>query len=242
MSVMRRRMLQLPDLGYIRDGLLAQYDGIYNTRGGHVPGATTWEDISGHGNDAQIYGAYDGMWANGALNYNWTLYALTPELALGNAFTVEIVTDGYSDDTRPVGYGYPSPFWCLSDNPTTWVSGLTTKNINFKSLKAGNRPTAAYNFGVITLRYGDGQASIWQPASGTVSQDGTTPSYAAQIYYLGGWGASDVMPDPRGRAWYGRMHGYRIYTRVLTDDEVAHNYAIDAARFCLESAGGVINS
>ncbi len=39
---------------YISKGLILRYDGIENTRSGNNPNSTSWEDLSGNGNDGEL--------------------------------------------------------------------------------------------------------------------------------------------------------------------------------------------
>ena len=60
---------------------------------------------------------------------------------------------------------------------------------------------------------------------------GISPSQTYAFYLMRYWGGSYT-----NFLTYGTVYGCRMYSRALTAEELAHNYAVDKARFNLPDA------
>ena len=236
MSVLRRRaMMRPPDFGYVRDGLLLHLDGIYNTWGGHDPGATEWYDLSGSGNSAEVV---DGMWSASSLTPNGSCVV---EMAGKNTYSYEII--------------------CRYINGSTdSLIGIMDENSN----RIGLAPIGRFNDDSIRVGFASGntsgsyvetgltiQALAVRPHSivGAFEGPAASASRTLSVYVDGGLietASRSVISDQnaakinigRDLRWGGfgganEVFAVRVYGRALTAGEVAHNYAIDKRRFGL---------
>ena len=246
MSILRRRaMMQPPDLGYVRDGLILHLDGIYNTYAGHDPSATEWYDLSGSGNSAEVV---DGVWSDNSLIPNGSCISRLPfkNLNFGFEIIVKYINGVTSSFINPID----------SNNNPVGVSGLTlfTDNLLRIGYSTGNSPGSYIETGIDKT-----EASARPYYYAGFFEEGTGSSNRQLSVYVDGAfvgeGVRGIMSDQtavrtsfgRDMRWGGfgganEIYMVRIYNRALTADEVAHNYTIDAARFGLESAGGGNNT
>ena len=212
---------------YITDGLLAMWDGEWNVGGGvHDPSATVWKDLVGT-RDATLSGTYS--WGS---NY-WYVHSVYGRgLAtwdgtnLPTSQTIEIAlhTDNYVGYGRMMAeaHGIPSP--CYDIQGTVNVvrmygygidAGATIQGLNV--LDSHSYSIAHPSGGPLTW-YVDG-SDVWTRATGNDSLGATNGYFANNSSY--------------SRGIDSKYHCIRIYSRALTADEIAANYAIDKARFDL---------
>lgn len=222
MSILRRRLMMADH--YVGGGLLLHLDGINNTGHGHDPNPAVWTDLSGNGHDATLTRRFDGdlfgdRYLDGDLCWG--------ESDLGNApavMTVECVVRSITDP------------W---SGPT---EGLIISDANISTIYA----------------ISDWGASGWTQYSSLT--DNLNREYAGQIFYKACSGTGnpvyfngiqddrlDNVPGGRSRIIQlackndqknerivrAQIYAVRVYDRVLSADEVAHNYAVDKARFGL---------
>lgn len=224
-------------LPYIRDGLVAWWDGIWNAGiDAHDANATTWADLTG--GDSLVL-------TNGTLS--WTDKSLVLSVAklkrkmgtllasaLNNgSITVEVC---YIASNR----GYPVKSYPNTQAFEIWRNG--TVSMYFRLWGLDNIGGMGY---------------------GAVVRSATTPPLEHLVYaadsstgecacYLDGAfirtnsfaNPQTVTYDSNTELWIGNSSGesflftgmmsaLRIYSRALTADEIAHNYAIDRERFGL---------
>ena len=223
------------DVGdYVQDGLVAQYDGIRNVGATlpHNAAARYWVNLASPSNSLGFVGSNvaSGSWTNNGYTFTGSSAAqMTNSLALGNAFTIEIVltadpsantstypnwVDGYED------YG----IFTRSDARTTlewkcdgWTGG-------------SNRPKVAnwagdYLVAVLT-------------ATNAYLTAGTTYENAKKVtkscnHGTARWAFGDGLNTSFSGTRYviGTYHAMRLYNRPLTEAELARNRAIDEVRF-----------
>lgn len=211
---------------YITDGLVAMWDGVWNCGGGeHDANATVWKDLVGS-RDATLSGSYS--WGN---NY-WDVQSVSGHgLArwdatnLGNSQTIEFVI-------MPIALSLYGRI--ISEGQAVASPNLDT---NENSIRM-------YGYGIDSTK----RVSSDFQASAIHSHQITHPSGGPMRYYIDGslvWEAQ-TSQDSTG-AEYGyfanrpdytrgldaRYFTMRRYNRVLTEEELSANYAIDKARFNL---------
>lgn len=232
-------------LDYVQDGLYYQLDGIENAgRGVHSSAATTWTDLTGNGHDATFLNAASGLvWQDDAAY----LYGKTHDgmakiagLPSMTAFTFEIVNrmdsrDDYARlyDTEAYFGGSSAKRFAALFNTANFPSSMSfqigsNSAINYSNIPASSNAVRA--FSVRPTAYSSG--------------------YSAKVYVNGVFVQTANQPDPTApqtttyidvanrsnspnRGFDGAVYAIRVYNRILTDAEIAANYAIDKARFNL---------
>ena len=216
---------------YVQDGLVAMWDGIENAGWGvHDPNATVWKDLVGD-RDITLHGANINAdcvfipksgWGNANFpqSYGCIEVVLVKSVATTNRANNSVITIGPTYG----GYGL-----CVNKSNKLMDTYDSARgpviNINGEELFS-----ASFN------KNGPTTTSVYK--NGSARNDG----YVAAGDRYNGKGASDVInQDPisnpgsekserNSDLWY---RSIRIYSRALTADEIAANYAIDKARFNL---------
>ena len=220
MSVLRRRLMMADH--YVGGGLLLHLDGINNTGHGHDPNPAVWTDLSGNGHDATL-----------------------TRIIAGNLFG-----DRYMDGDI---------VWGEADLGR-WVEGATVECVVLSP--TGEYPYDPPDGAIMTptslsmdYAVSNWGKSSWIAYSGLGNLNG---EYAGRIYhkacsgdgapvYLNGVKGPDITVyggsvrhvqlahkgDQATRIVRAQIYAVRVYDRVLTADEVAHNYAVDKVRFGL---------
>ena len=211
---------------YVQDGLIAMWDGIENA--GlcvHDPNATVWKDLTGSGYNFQIPTVGVEIKKNCiSKDLGASLSTLLPETSR-QEFSVEIVTNIISCDS---GVGI---IWAA--NPE-WIGGFlfhrSSMMIQFyypwKVLKQLNYSD---NIG-ITKSW----SINWNPSAQNLfcnnSILASTQNKIDNRNILSRWFLGDYNGNRNSKVDY---YCIRLYSRALTDEEIAANYAIDKARFGL---------
>jgi hypothetical protein len=208
---------------YITDGLVAMWDGEWNAGGGvHDANATTWKDLTGNGCDATLSGTYS--WGDKSWNVESVSGRGLATWSIAGPFTdqtVEVVIH----PTANSGVGRIMAEWnkmvspCVRGNGVYMYgwntdTGITIQNFNGLALHCHQ---LIYTWRTGFKYYVDGDMA-WERSSGGASEGGTC-YFANRADY--------------GRGLDGMYYSVRIYNRALTAAEIAHNYAIDKARFNL---------
>lgn len=225
---------------YVQDGLYYQLDGIENAgRGVHSATATTWTDLTGNGRDATFLSAASGLvWQDDAAY----LYGKTHDgmakisgLPSMTAFTFEIVhrmdaNEGYGRCFESEAYGSGAKrFSCMNG------TGSDTSKCGFNLASDTDIPifpvsSIARSFAVVPAKSGN----IYGPkvylngayANTTFPGSATTPQLASYL------DVANRSNNPN-RGCDMAVFAIRCYNRILTDAEIAANFAIDQERFNL---------
>ncbi len=225
------------DVGdYVQDGLVAQYDGIRNV-GATLPHDGTaqyWENLASPSNTLAFGGSNpaSGSWTPNGYAFTGASFAqMTNAVALGNAFTIEVVLTA---DPNANAATYPNWVDGHADYGIfTRVGARTTlewKSDGWTGDERDNRPKLAnwagdYLVAVLT-------STNAYLTSGTTYQNAKGVRFAcdhATAQWAFGGGANTDKWSTRYAV--GTYHAIRLYNRPLTEAELAHNRAIDEARF-----------
>ena len=204
---------------YIQNGLIVMYDGIENAGAGqHSDSATIWKDLVGS-NDLTLYGGnYTPNWNNDSYEFNGMQRF---EMDASNVASM-ITTEFYSHITTA---------GCLIHNGNTncidYGSSLISYTLNNNSTKSPK-----HTFGLKSTYCMDYQNKVLyqnnvQQELGTYSR---MTSYEGNTKYLLGCRSFSGATDRRSNV-KGQLYCLRIYSRVLTAEEIAYNYNIDRIRF-----------
>lgn len=201
---------------YISDGLYAMYDGIWNAGLGiHQTSISSWKDLVGN-NDAEIdpsqvfedYAFEDGI-------HQCKLITM-----IGLPFTIEICTTDINQT---------SAWFMLMGSANDFCSiGIQSKGGN-PSWKTNNGAgsTVKFSGGTISARaFDDKKYQLVSNGNtfGAIADSGDFRGQGTDLVWSKPWNQN------RGTK---KVHCIRIYSRALSDDEIAHNNAIDKARFNL---------
>ena len=234
---------------YIQDGLVAMWDGIENAGWGvHDPSATTWKDLTGNHSSiattsAALSWGVDCLRFANVVNIASDLIALEQKYGHGNGpMTIEQI-GVFADDMDSMGFAIVQ-FRSGGDQSAGVVAGavvslpVTSRDDRYGIGKNAYFPwpTGLYNFG--NVRGGDFIFSA--------TTDGNTwgiyekGALLSNNRNLGAWSwYNSTMrflwaTNSAGSKCNGKAYCIRLYSRALTADEIAANYAIDKARFGLQ--------
>jgi hypothetical protein len=231
---------------YITDGLVAMWDGEWNAGGGvHDPNErSVWVDIVG-GHNMAIKGAVpDSVFTENAFhNDNLKFGTICKDKITYGAIAITVETSAFlSEDDRDAlllqnrsgSYHYHGfTFFRYGSSmifPDYWVNYQQPSPRPTAFLSAGSSHSLAFVLSIDEIRiFKDG-----------VYVGGTTGDFTGLIedinnigcwkFSASGWGDVDVMT---GSNWTGDIYGARVYSKALTDAEIAANYVVDKARFNL---------
>lgn len=211
---------------YVQDGLVAMWDGIENAGWGqHDASATTWKNLTGNGYDLTLTAGTYWTDTGCATNSRSSGRLAYRSANLTNVLTIECVFDMRSEVNNNQGR-------CL------------VKVRNSRSVMC---------LGLMAIRSrGEPSVSMDTTALVLISQFSASVVYAElaandNIYFngaktdtisaSGNWNLSTELSiggnGSATTAIVGKCHSVRLYSRALTADEIAANYAVDKARFNL---------
>ena len=224
------------DYNYVTDGLVVWYDGADNAGVGVHDGTTsTWTDLSGNNRDATLNAAL-GWVANG-----WTNNSSCYPMALGsaantavanalnsNTFTVEFMARPTRTTSRENYFGsYNTGGLSIEHNSSRNAIGQIRLYYNGKPDYDADVTQVAGEAAVFALVSGPSRQKLYK--NGQLMFTGTQTVAADKLlatatYYIG----NDASRP--NNAFRGTFHSFRVYNRLLTDEEVARNAAADRSR------------
>ena len=233
---------------YVTDGLILHLDGIRNVGADkpHDPSSPRWVDLAG-GKVASIqHDESDAStWRDDGYFFGGRSFAQTypqlSELKGKTVLTVEIVCDTTTnalaklETSRSPNILWPSLIGCGDDD---WLNVYYDQNgtndrLTWKNAGGGNNNIAKGTWGgryATAIR--DGTKNYIMQTTNIANAASVTTSkgnLATQTIRIGCAGS---MLGKREQRWFlGTIKAVRIYDRVLTDEELAQNRAIDEARF-----------
>ena len=230
---------------YIRNGLVAHYDGIRNAGAGvaHDPAATVWKDLSGNGYDLVAYrGNKLPAWTDGNCA-QWTNSAAAsfacsrvsadfdPILSSTQNVTIELVADA----TISGSYGLVSLLADENDaarGNAPWGMNVYASQVYIFS--GNGRSTLGFTSAMQTMENGTCSLTLVRSSNhwylyykGELARDGVTGTTYKQVrnLVLGSAGGD------AGAGFVGKVYAVRIYNRALSAQEVAANRVLDRVRF-----------
>ena len=232
---------------YVTDGLIAMWDGEDNQGTGvHDPSATTWVDLAGNHAAMQFTNAAPVIGAN-HLHFNGGGGFITDAADIGAALnaeacTVEIVCN-------PVALVNDGTLFACVDyangvkHRTAWVrsgTGVVPGVIASMEYKAGDtsyEPYQQYDMSVNEIRsytftYSADKCRVYRNGAAEVVADGVNKGVNCEPSTA--WFSVGQRTSKNGQSTGKanmKVYAIRIYSRVLTADEIAANHAQDVARF-----------
>ena len=233
---------------YVQNGLVVHFDGIRNQgeSSPHSYDAATWVNLGtgGSANDAALTrAAGGGYWADDGFFFggNGEKFVVKTAHTWHTNHTVQTLLDAaYADNTASSDGNYAfSVSWNKAalpvrggDNPKTiWFH---TQGLAHTAMpRVANQDPERFTYATAIHNGTAGTACVFTgtepPTSGEItagflSYESSMAEYTSKTA-IGGWGG--------GNANYlvGKVKSFRYYSRVLTNDEIAHNRKVDEYRY-----------
>ena len=219
--------------GYVTDGLVANWDGVFNVAPDayHDGAATVWTDLVS-GREAAFKAVADmsggiGHWATNGYHFAGASYAqIGTAWNLGSVFTVQIVCDYTVADQTAIHY----PNYFAAPNDFCIFTQWGGASMQWKTNPAGEstRPSLnSWKGKYITAVFGTTTMYLTETAAyaGAVTRAGRQAT-GNLLWTIGG-----SANGPKDRVSIGTIHAVRIYSKQLSEDEMAANRAVDERRF-----------
>lgn len=225
---------------YVQDGLIVHLDGIRNVGANkaHDSSATYWENLANQENPAAITANASTGWRDDGYYF---AHNSTPGYARLISATPAMTSATFEFACDNLGGTQHTPSWgCtfFSGTNDQRVCTVSATSIRFKadqwtgssnyrpSITSWSWKQASFTLGAS----GDGNFKAYD--SGTIKESKSAGSTGEKGIPETRWMVgSNVKQTDAQMQFKGVMKSFRIYNRSLTADEVAHNAAIDAARF-----------
>ena len=240
------------NMNYITEGLLLHLDGINNTRNGHSDTTTVWEDLSGNNNDFNL-NKFDGTGASGwqekSLKFDGVNdYLVSKDIFDFNntdALTIQFVDlNGEIYSNEKVVLIFESSNNC-NNNQKAFIIHLNewgNKKITFSTQQNGyniqhdSDELIAGESMMYTLTFDakNGYNNYFSLYKNIMKRAITKESRFIKNMDNFTFNSYPMYIGARaGNSYFCKMNfaSVRIYNRVLTEEEIKHNYEIDKARF-----------
>ena len=212
----------IPASSYIQDGLIAMYDGIENAGAGqHSNSATTWKDLVGS-NDLSLQGNLG--WGSKYFLFDGSSYFFKDATNIADPITVEVVAafgnTGYISwfqykGTKMVHVRTVSSKMCACLTNTHVAHTYEFTNLVPSTISANYSNSQVCQNGSLLSTTGAGARGVTSATDNMLV--GVTYYYKYTSYF-----------DDK-------IYCIRLYSRVLTSEEIAFNHSIDVQRFGLET-------
>ncbi len=230
---------------YVQDGLVLNFDGIRNAGAdvAHNPGAGTWVNLGSAGGVATFNSTADGSeWTVSGYTFGGASYAtLSTTVSLTNTVTIQVVSAMTFDTLKGTASSVSWPMFIGGETSAkkdacNLYFSKSANNFTFKNVDGGNANFAAANWDqryLNAIRNGDDKyifSSVSRPASATVT--GSQGDIGDITFHLGSAASNTAGTDGfNARYIKGEIKAIRLYDRVLSNDELAQNRALDEIRF-----------
>ena len=215
---------------YVGDSLVAMYDAICNATNAagafvHDNAATKWIDLSGNGRDFTVESG--GSWTDTTFEFNDLSATLSP--AVPYYYTQEVRFE--QDSGRWVFFGSNDGAYVMqgvvsvNGSPKKFQTAFDTSGNSNRSWLDASSFTMPFTTTVTYKDLGSGSLANYCNA--------TAASYTGKNRWATSVDASAIgaRPDGTGYTGKGRIQSIRLYSRVLSADEIARNYLVDQVRF-----------
>lgn len=218
---------------YVTDGLVAMWDGEWNAGCGvHDSSAEKWTNLVGVVALEQSYGGEKPIWTSTSLNLDGVMRTLScpnPMLELSKC-TMEVCLNPSNKDGWYVtlrGSGSGSYLQIITYNGS---SQINFNSAYFSDIVFAGKSTLSYSFEVSNAEGKTEQSSfvngnLFGNRKFEVSNRLLISGASQEILSVGSAKPFNNLPAT------GDIMCIRIYNRALTAEEIAANYAVDAARF-----------
>ncbi|MBQ6102880.1 MAG: hypothetical protein IJL06_04330, partial [Kiritimatiellae bacterium] len=218
---------------YVGDSLVALYDAVCNATNAagawiHDGAATTWLDLSGNGRDWTL--TANGSWTDTTFEFNGLSATLSPGLPY--YYTQEVRLEMDSGRWSLFGSGQNNQIYQglvtinnqyirLQQFEVAWNGD---RNKQMKYLDASGVSSAPFTTAVTYDKPGKGSLACYADGA-------ATPSASKSNSWESDGRSAIGDRSIGGYAGKGRIQSIRLYSRVLTDAEIARNHLVDQVRF-----------
>ena len=205
---------------FVTDGLVALYDGTYNTRSGQDLNSDVWEDLSGNGLDIEAVGLGDNIhWEADGLHVSACNIRLPDELVTDVINNDEYTVEYNIKDLVVTGASFATFINSTNDNFALFIRN-SDGNIEFKNA-SNPRPKAGkgvelVNGHTLAVTHTTGgniciaiDGSIMSTTTSSVGTNANTP------FFIG--------HDQSSKTYDATIVGLRFYNRALSADELKAN-------------------
>ena len=212
---------------YVKNGMQVWYDAINNTGSGHSNSTTTWKDLSGNGNDAQITTTGSSLnWHNNCLSTNKAESIKTP-WTFSTSHTISVVLSplefyNYNTIWENSDSADDNEAWIYDDgrlgarSNSSDVNYIVFRHYLFTIEKKVQLDIIIDNNNQICSAYING---TFLRTKGSINLNG------GKLIFNGG------IQNTFGKNNYYSM---KVYNRALSENEVKHNYILDKTRYGIE--------
>lgn len=230
---------------YVKDGLVAMWDGIWNVGGGleHDSGSNVWYDC--------IHG-YPILFQDDKVQF--TSNGLGKDISSSNVTASGALMGICGGDDEDYGWRYCEVVIEKTDNTADFGVVLSCKDrglvlykrtssiaanvspaqsLSFPNLDFANAPVKmaiSFSYAGTSTGYKDAD-NVWLNGKDNGTASGQSDSWSNFKNHPG-----TISTLYNGATYYqfrGTYHAIRLYNRVLTQDEIDANYAVDVQRFGL---------
>lgn len=214
---------------YVKDGLVALYQGDFNTANGQDKAATTWADLSGNGYDIEEIPADSATWTDNGLDVSATKIYLPTEIKdtiNSNNYTVEFAMEDFVVES--IGSQFAT--FVNNDGNDNFSLFLRvnagTNNLEFKC--AGNERTKVPD-GRETLDGGKVTLTVTFEEDGDICfyVNGELMDTKTQLASMNVDGEMFIGHPDATRHYDATIKSVRFYDRALGEDEVLANAVAD---------------
>ena len=224
---------------YVQRGLVACYDGIENVGvNQHDSDSEIWKDLTGNGHDGEVNENLlwnSNGWLNGAPGRPVTVESTgLAAVTATRRFTLEFACVPERQTERESFFSqFGTPYAFMVEHNSSARKNGCIRLYGDRALPDGNAmdlPTPTIfrsnEFATVAVTVTPQLQLVWKNgelAAATVNKIAKLADGCKSV--IGG------EPSRPGQAFCGVFHAFRVYDRVLTEDEIAVNAAIDAIRF-----------
>ncbi len=215
---------------YVQDGLVAMWDGIENAGvGKHSPNTTTWKDLVGNRDLTIGSDTAKAFFKANALHRTPALGDLATDAFISYPCTVSVTM--YVDDNIEAGSN-PRFLSCTNAGNQSIRREFDCYNSNqanaprlFNPIRFGRFERASTGLWAISVICSDStNVKFIDSVCGKYIETTLNEKPAPFLLNVGAWyGSSSAM--------LGDYYRVAVYSRILTDAEIAANYSVDKARF-----------
>ena len=228
---------------YVQDGLISMWDGLENAGwGGHDASATTWQDLSGHGHDVPVNNSVFA-WTQNSIKSLYTS-SFRPLLSPSGVYSTGRGTIEAVFRISSVSGSFGRVWSNNVSNSIYRLALLVSKSTPSVAIQCGSingskfseTGIAAVDVGsiVCTSFYRDSTSNMGITVNGA---NYVLSGFSSVFNEQSGLCMFGDSVSVKGNNIFGDIYSVRSYSRALTADEIAANYAIDKARFNLPQGG-----
>ena len=210
-------------LGYVAEGLIACFDGEYNTRAGSNSTSKTWEDLSGNDNDATFTKISKGSNYMVLYDDNHNGGNLLRNLSTKTELTVEVVFKPNAGETGFTLLTVNSSYLLFVAGTQLFLYGLTQQPWYIDGYEALTS---------LSVRYGTSPSLTEVRLNNSLAQrKGTADYWGIWSYPQIGSREGYTPTNSPANKFAGNIYSIRVYDRPLSEEEININYANDKKRF-----------